>query len=310
MYAGTHKRGSFRYPRGRRDPRAGAAGGGGGGNRPVSYSATETRLTEHESLHPLRPFLRNWLWEHGRVGTRYLDCATGELGFDESKKARFAGDQPVYVSLARNADEGVDAAGLAVHEAGLARFLRAAQLGKPQDAGSPAEVQRAVQDCIEIGLVCAYQPDVQRAQARHALEPLFDDEIRAAVASDIRGMYVGLREQLALYDYTVFHGLPSPLLLSDSPFIDWRVRARPPMPFVSMPLGPYCLLVGAPSNKTSRVGPVAWKSVVAMGPFKDHNRHIVEGAHRWLVATTDEQLVAVQPRFAPAGAPGPETGTA
>jgi hypothetical protein len=76
MYAGTHRRGSFRVPR------AGAAGDGG--DPPVSYSATETRLTEHESLHPLRPFLRNWLWEHGRVGTRYLDCATGELGFDES----------------------------------------------------------------------------------------------------------------------------------------------------------------------------------------------------------------------------------
>ena len=34
---------------------------------------SESPLTEQESLHPLRPFLKNWLWEHGRVGTRYLD---------------------------------------------------------------------------------------------------------------------------------------------------------------------------------------------------------------------------------------------
>jgi hypothetical protein len=271
-------------------------------------------VTEQESLHPLRPFLRNWLWEHGRVGTRYLDCANGEIRYDEGKKARFAAEQPIYVSLARNVDDAGARVAPAVHEAGLARFLRAAQSGSPEAAGSGAEVQRAVQDCIELGLICAYQADARRAWARHALEPLFDDEIHAAVAREIRRKFVALREQLALYDFTVFHGLPSPLLLSDSPFVDWRVRARPPLPFVSMPLGPYCLLVGAPSNKTSRAGPVAWKSVIAMGPFKDHNRHIVEGARLWLVATTDEQLAAVQARFAPEdaprGAPGDPAGLA
>ncbi|MBW4049751.1 MAG: hypothetical protein HIU89_18085 [Proteobacteria bacterium] len=39
-----------------------------------------------------------------------------------------------------------------------------------------------------------------------------------------------------------------------------------------------------------------------MGPFRDHNQHQVESARRWLVATTDAALLAVQPRFAP-GAP-------
>jgi len=268
----------------------------------------ESPLTEQESLHPLRPFLKNWLWEHGRVGTRYLDCATGEIRFDEGKKARFAAEQPIYVSLAANADDAANGSAPAVHEAGLAQFLRAAQLGKPEAAGSAAEVQRAVQDCIDLGLACAYQPDAQRAWARYALEPMFDDEIRAAVVADIRRKYLGMRAQLALYDFTVFHGLPDPLLLGDTPFIDWRVRARPPLPFVSMPLGPYCLLVGTPSNKTSRVGPVSWKSVVAMGPFKDHNRHIVEAARLWLVATNDEQLAALQARYAPAGSP--KEGTA
>ncbi len=272
-------------------------------NDPMAYwGFPEAPLTDHESHHPLRPILKNWLWEHGRIGTRWLDCASGEIGFDESKKARFAAEQHVYISLEADADAEPYRAAPAVHEAGLARFLRAAQLGRPEDAGPPAEVQRAAQDCIELGLICAYQPDVTSAQARYALEPMFDDEIRAEVARDIRRMYVGLRAQLALYDFTVFHGLPQPLLLSESPFIDWRMRARPGMPFVSMPLGPYCLLVGAPSNKTSRAGPVTWKSVVSMGPFKDHNRHIVEKAKRWLVATTDEQLLAVQPRFAPPAA--------
>ena len=262
-------------------------------------------MTDHESAHPLRPFLRNWLWEHGRVGTRYLDCASGEIGFDEGKKARFAAEELVYVSLARDAGDDVHRSGLEVHEAGIARFLRAAQMGRPEDAGSPAEVQRAAQDCVEVALACAYQHEAREARARYALEPMFEEEIRDAVAADIRRVYVGLREQLALYDFTVFHGLPTPLLLSESPFIDWRLRASPPMPFVSMPLGPYGLLVGAPSNKTSRVGPVLWKSVVSMGPFKDHNRHIVDAARLWLVATTDEQLLALQPRFAPAGQPGP-----
>ena len=267
-------------------------------------------MTEQESQHPLRPFLKNWLWEHGRVGTRYMDCANGEIRFDEGKKARFAAEQPIYVPLAANANEAANFTGPAVHEAGLAQFLRAAQLGRPEAAGSAAEVQRAVQDCIELGLYCAYQADAQKAWARYALEPLFEDEIRAAVVSDIRRMYAGTREQLALYDFTVFHGLPEPLLLSESPFIDWRVRARPPRPFVSMPLGPYCLLVGAPSNKTSRAGPVAWKSVVAMGPFKDHNAHIVERARLWLVATTDDQLVALQSRYAkPAESVDPPAST-
>jgi len=121
----------------------------------------------------------------------------------------------------------------------------------------------------------------------------------AAVVSDIRSKYVGLRAQLALYDFTVFYGLPAPLLISEAPFIDWRVQAKPVQPFVSLPLGPYCILVGTPSGKKSRAGPVLWKTVGAMGPFKDHNRYIVDYAHRWIVATSEDQLVALQDRFAP-----------
>jgi hypothetical protein len=128
---------------------------------------------------------------------------------------------------------------------------------------------------------------------------MFDDEIAAAVAEDVRRLYVPMRAQLAMYDWAVVHGLPGPLLTSDAPFVDWRVRGRPPMPFVSLPLGPYCLLVGSPSKRTSRAAPVVWQQASAMGPFKDHNMHIVEGARRWIVATTDEQLLGVQPRFVP-----------
>jgi hypothetical protein len=263
-------------------------------------------MADSETLHPLRPFLKNWVWEHGHIGTRYLDCIDGEIKFDDGKKARFAAEKIFYVSLSSNTDDEAHGAGPAIHEAQLARFLRAAQLGKPEEAGSVADVQRAAQDCVDLGFVCAYQQDAQRALARYALEPMFDDEIRAAVIADVRSMYMGLREQLALYDFTVFHGLPAPLLINEAPFIDWRVRARPAQPFVSLPLGPYCLLVGTPSGKKSRAGPVLWKSVVAMGPFKDHNRYIVESARLWLVATTDDQLVAVKGPFTPAIAAKPE----
>jgi hypothetical protein len=263
-------------------------------------------MTDPEVLHPLRPLLKNWVWEHGHVGTRYLDCGSGEIRFDDGKKARFAADEIFYAPLAAEVDESTAADGPQVHEGALARFLRAAQSGRPEDAGAVADVQRAVQDCIEIGLCCAYQREAQDALARYQLEPMFDDEIRAAVVSDIRTRYVPLRAQLALYDYTVFHGLPAPLLVSESPFIDWRVRARPVQPFVSLPLGPYCLLVGTPSGKKSRAGPVLWKAVTAMGPFKDHNRYIVEDARAWIVATGDDQLLAVQDRFAPPESPAPD----
>jgi hypothetical protein len=255
-------------------------------------------MAEPEALHPLHPFLRNWIWEHGRVGTRYLDCATGELRFNEGKKAHFASEAQIYVDLHKDADPA--ATGVpAVHEGGLARLLRAAQQARPADAGTPAEVQRAVQDCVELALVAAYQRDAGEARVRYEQEPMFDDEIRAAVVADVRRIWVGVREQLARYDFTIFHGLPQPLLISDSPFIDWRVRAKPALPFVSMPLGPFALLVGTPSARTSRSAPLLWKEAPAMGPFRDHNRFQVDGARRWLVATTDEQLEAIQPRFAP-----------
>ncbi len=256
-------------------------------------------MAEPDALHALRPFLRNWIWEHGHIGTRYLDCLDGQVKFDEGKKARFASEKYLYVSLKKDADDAAHGTGPAVHEAGLARFLRAAQLGRPEEAGSAAEVQRAVQDCVELALASAYQSEAQQAHARYSLEPMFDEEIRAAVISDVRRKYVGMREQLSLYDFTLFHGLPQPLLISEAPFIDWRVRARPALPFVSLPLGPYCLLVGTPSTRTSRSAPALWKEAAAMGPFKDHNRHLVEVARLWLVATTDEQLLAVQSRFAP-----------
>jgi hypothetical protein len=263
-------------------------------------------MTDLEALHPLRPFLKNWVWEHGHVHTRYLDCRDGEIKIDEGRKSRFAAEKIFYVSLRKDADAAVHAAGPAIHEGQLARFVTAAQSGKPADAGSVADVQRAAQDCIELGLVCAYQQDAQKALARYAQEAMFEDEIRAAAIEDVRRLYVGLREQLALYDFTVFHGLPAPLLINEAPFIDWRVRARPAQPFVSLPLGPYSLLVGTPSGKKSRAGPVLWKTVAAMGPFKDHNRYIVESAHLWLVATSEDQLVAVQSRFAPVAAPKQE----
>lgn len=38
-----------------------------------------------DPLHPLRPFLKNYVWEHGHIGTRYLNCATGEISFDDGK---------------------------------------------------------------------------------------------------------------------------------------------------------------------------------------------------------------------------------
>jgi hypothetical protein len=44
-----------------------------------------------------------------------------------------------------------------------------------------------------------------------------------------------------------------------------------------------------------------------MGPFRDHNRHLVEAARLWLVATTDEQLAALQARFSPPAVPPPAT---
>ncbi|BCG02347.1 hypothetical protein PPGU19_069150 (plasmid) [Paraburkholderia sp. PGU19] len=257
-------------------------------------------MADQEKLHPLRPFLKNWIWEHGRVGTRYLDYVDGEIKFDEGKKSRFAAEKYIYVPLDKDGEDAVAAEGPAIQEAGLARFLRAAQLGTPDEAGSVAEIQRAVQDCVELGLFSAYQAEAREAMARYAQEPMFDDEIRAAVVDDIRRIYVGVREQLSLYDFSVLYGLPSPLLISETPFIDWRVRASPALPFVSLPLGPYCLLVGAPSGRKSRIGPVVWKAAAAMGPLKDHNRQLMEHARLWLVATTDDQLVAAQSRLAAA----------
>jgi hypothetical protein len=266
-------------------------------------------MTKPEGLHALRPFLRNWVWEHGRVGTRYLDCASGEVRFDEGKKAHFASETHTYVSLLKEADPSAHA-GPVLHEGGLARLLHAAQQGRPAEAGSPAEIQRAVQDCVELALVSAYQHDAEQAQARYAQEPMFDHEIRAAVIEDVRRLWVGVRQQLERYDFTVFYGFPQPFLISDAPFIDWRVRARPALPLVSLPLGPYSLLVGTPSARTSRSAPPQWKEAPAMGPFRDHNRHQVDSARRWLVATTDEQLAAVQSRFAPPPDAAPEENPA
>jgi hypothetical protein len=251
-------------------------------------------MTDHEKLHPLRPFLKNWVWEHGRVGTRYLDCIDGVIKFDEGKKSHFAAEKYIYVPLDKDAQDDASIDGPSIQEAGLARFLRAAQHGTPEEAGSVTEVQRAVHDCIELGLFSAYQLEAREAQARYEQEPMFEDEIRAAVVDDIRRRYVGVREQLALYDFSVLYGLPTPLLISEAPFIDWRVRGTPALPFVSLPLGPYCLLVGASSGRKSRVGPVVWKAAAAMGPLKDHNRQIAQHARLWLVATTDEQLATAQ----------------
>ncbi len=251
-----------------------------------------------ELHHPLRPILKNWLWEHGHIGTRYLDCSTGELKFDEGKKAGFAADHPVYISLVKDDTAALQSPPV-VHEAALAKFLRAAQMGEPGEAGLPAEVQRAVQECVDIALRCAYQSEALAAQARYALEPMFDDEIRDAVFDDIRKLYMPLREQMALYDFIVFYGLPAPLLMSESPFVDWHVHAKPSKPFVSIVLAPYAILIGAPSAKTSRAGPVVWTKAAAMGPFKDHNQLLVKQAKHWLVATSDAELEVLQPVFAP-----------
>jgi hypothetical protein len=248
--------------------------------------------------HPLRPFLKNYIWEHGQIGTRYLDCLTGELRFDDGKKSRFASESYLYVPLEKELQEpAAEKSAPDILEANLARFLKAAQLGKPEQSGTAAETQRAVHDCMELALFSAYQHDAHKAHTHYTEEAMFDDEIRDAVTLDIRRTYVAMREQLSLYDFTVLYGLPAPLLFSDAPFIDWRVRVSPALPLVSIPLGPYALLVGTPSGRTSRTAPVAWKAAVSMGSLKDHNRLMVESARRWLVATTDDALVAVQSRF-------------
>lgn len=67
-------------------------------------------MTDHDRPHPLRPFLKNWVWEHGRIGTRYLDCVDGEIKFDEGKKSHFAAEEYVYVPLGNGADDDASAA--------------------------------------------------------------------------------------------------------------------------------------------------------------------------------------------------------
>ena len=66
-----------------------------------------------EVFHPLRAILRNWVWEHGRVGTRSLDGRTGEVKFDDGKKSRFADEPIFYVPLD---DAAAGDAGPVVHE--------------------------------------------------------------------------------------------------------------------------------------------------------------------------------------------------
>jgi hypothetical protein len=267
-------------------------------------------MSEQERIHPLRPFLKNWVWEHGRIGTRYLDCLDGQIKFDEGKKSRFAAETYLYVPLEAdsavtspdsptNPANPIGVTGPIVQEARLARLLRAAQLGRPEEAGSVLDVQRSVQDCIELALFSAYQFEARRAEAAYAQEAMFDDEIRAAVVADIRRIYAPLRAQLALYDYTVLHGLPNPLVIDEAPFIDWRTATVPGQPFVSMPLGPYSLLVGGPSGRQSRAGPVVWKNAVNMGPLKNHNQVLGQRTRLWLAATSDDQLLGVQARFLP-----------
>src|SRR5579859_1011962 len=41
------------------------------------------KMQHPDPLHPLRPFLKNFVWEHGHIGTRYINCATGEIAFDD-----------------------------------------------------------------------------------------------------------------------------------------------------------------------------------------------------------------------------------
>src|SRR5262245_11380489 len=114
-------------------------------------------MTDTEALHPLRPFLKHWIREHGPAQTHYIDCGSGEIKVDDGKKARVAAEKSFYVSL-RN-DDDAHATGPSIQEGNLARFLNAAQTGSAEQAGSPTDVQRAAQDCIELGVVCAYQQD-------------------------------------------------------------------------------------------------------------------------------------------------------
>jgi hypothetical protein len=149
-------------------------------------------MTDHDHHSALRPLLGNWLWERGRIGLRWLRCADGAIGFDEGRKAQFANEPLIRVPLTVEGPAGARPAGVgpagaaaapwpAVHEPGIVRFLRAAQLGRAEDAGATAEVARAVHDCVDLGLWAAYQAEALRSQARWALEPMFDDEIAAAV---------------------------------------------------------------------------------------------------------------------------------
>jgi hypothetical protein len=269
---------------------------------PVTLDACQNGLLRYfrkvclllsDNLHPLRPFLKNWLWEHGRIGTRYLDRSTGDVKFDEGKKAGFAAALSFYVSLDKEASAATQSPPV-IHEAALAKFLNAAQFGQPSDAGSVTDVQRAVQECVEIALRCAYQELAIKAHGFYSQEGMFDEEIRDAIFADVRKTYLPLRQQMALYDFSVVYGFPSPLFICESPLIDWRTHAGQPKPFVSMALAPYALLVGAPSAKTSRAAPVVWTKAAVMGPFKEHNVWMAQQAKQWLVATSDSELEAVQ----------------
>jgi len=251
-------------------------------------------MADAEALHPLRPILRNWVWEHGHVGTRYLDCADGQVKFDDGKKARSPRED-----LLRLPEEGRRRCG--------ACRRRARDQGKRAGA-VPARAQLAIRrkpvgrgratrsaGLRDLGLVCATS---RLHSAPRALCPGAMFDTRSAPRSSATS---GARTWACASSWpctttTVFCGLPARCSSASRPSSTGACVPGRRSRSSRCRLG-LLPVVGTPSAR--RAGSARCSGSPRFdGAVQGPQPHIVESARLWVVATTEDQLVAVQERFA------------
>jgi hypothetical protein len=247
-----------------------------------------------------RGLLKNWKgFQEGKAGFHYHDLSDFRTKFEVGEKAKFAIIEYLYVPHdeegVRN-DELED--WLSVDESGLAVLSKIAQDGQPDAITNDKVIKQAIRACVALGYRNAYQFYVVGELLRRNGVPVESGDVHREMVKNAWETYRTKFAQLLNWDYHIFYDLPLNLLINERPFHDWTI-SRTPQPLVTMPLGPSAMLVGKPPADTKRrYSTVSWRAISSRPKLAEmHNDFVLETARQWVVARTEDQLIAVAPKL-------------
>ncbi|WP_177341067.1 DUF4238 domain-containing protein [Comamonas thiooxydans] len=249
-----------------------------------------------------KALLKRWLSQHeGSKGYWTLDCASGDIRFEQGEKASFAISDYRYVPVrttegrAPYRDEAVED-WFSKGENDLA-FVTDLVLEKKPLGSFGKKILGFTEAAILLGFRSAYEYEMLERVITDPGSALSQDDISRYVIDYFQKAYKYKLRQFANWDWQIIPAKDEDLLVCDRPLFDMTVN-RLQEELLAIPLAPRLMLVAVPPKDRHRtissltVADVTTSKIISLA-----NNFTVQRARQFVVAASFEQLEQLKAEF-------------